>query len=357
MREVKRHFTSYFLSCLVVFIFFMFSRYLLLKGYGLEPDENAYLPLHIRLPFNIGAIVVASAFFSLFTALVDVYVLSRIVYRKSLAVVFIAAVVTHSLIIKLSLSFVNSFIRLSLKGISGQEIVPTRPYELGAVILQLILAVIMGQFFIVVEKKLGPGNFWKLITGRFYKPREEERIFMFIDLRSSTTIAERLGHYTYSRFIKDCFNDFAVVDRFNAEIYQYVGDEVVISWPASEIKNFRHYLNAFYAFQEELEKRRNYYEETYGVFPVFKAGTHAGPAIVTEVGVIKREITYHGDTINTAARIQDRCNEFGTTLLVSQELVKHVPKQPDLPYTFEDVGAISLKGKQQEVRLYKVMAA
>ena len=47
---------------------------------------------------------------------------------------------------------------------------------------------------------------------------------MFLDLVGSTKIAERLGHKTYSRFIRHCFHDLTdIVLRYKAEIYQYVG--------------------------------------------------------------------------------------------------------------------------------------
>ena len=81
-----------------------------------------------------------------------------------------------------------------------------------------------------ITRLLGRGNFLKLITGKFYSPKEEYRIFMFVDLNSSTTIAEKLGHLAYSSFIKDCFFDLAVVQHYNAQIYQYVGDEAVLTW-------------------------------------------------------------------------------------------------------------------------------
>jgi adenylate cyclase len=47
---------------------------------------------------------------------------------------------------------------------------------------------------------------------------------------------------------------------------------------------------------------------------------HLGDVTVSEVGVIKREIAYHSDVLNTAARIQGKCNEFEAGLLVSEEL-------------------------------------
>ena len=80
-----------------------------------------------------------------------------------------------------------------------------------------------------VNLMLGENNLSKLLRGNFYSPREEERIFMFLDLQSSTKHAENLGHIKYSKMIQDCFNDLGVVVEDEAEIYQYVGDEVILT--------------------------------------------------------------------------------------------------------------------------------
>ena len=42
--------------------------------------------------------------------------------------------------------------------------------------------------------------------------------------------------------------------------------------------------------------------------------------MVEQVGELKSEITYHGDAINTASRIQNLCNSYQSRLLVSGDL-------------------------------------
>lgn len=53
-----------------------------------------------------------------------------------------------------------------------------------------------------MDKKFGSGNLRKMLTGEFFRPKEENRIFMFLDLRSSTSMAEILGHIKYSELIQ-----------------------------------------------------------------------------------------------------------------------------------------------------------
>jgi adenylate cyclase len=83
----------------------------------------------------------------------------------------------------------------------------------------------LALFILHVSDKFGQGVLMNYILGRNHRPKEEERIFMFMDLRSSTTLAEQLGHTEYSSLIQDCFfdlNDVAIKNE--ASIYQYLGD-------------------------------------------------------------------------------------------------------------------------------------
>ncbi len=75
---------------------------------------------------------------------------------------------------------------------------------------------------------------------------------MFVDLKNSTSIAEELGHIRYSQFIQDCFFDLHVVEAYGAEVYQYVGDEVVLSWHVKPNIDFTNCLHAFWAFEDKL---------------------------------------------------------------------------------------------------------
>ena len=100
------------------------------------------------------------------------------------------------------------------------------------ILLYIFLAAIVFSFIKISNEKFGKGVFLKMLFGKYKNPIEEYRIFMFLDLKSSTTIAETLGHFKYSQLIQDCFYDLnELVPKYSAEIYQYVGDEVVLSWP------------------------------------------------------------------------------------------------------------------------------
>ncbi|MCB0280849.1 MAG: adenylate/guanylate cyclase domain-containing protein, partial [Calditrichaeota bacterium] len=183
-------------------------------------------------------------------------------------------------------------------------------------------------------------------------PQEEELVLMFLDLQSSTTIAEQLGHKKYSALIRDCFNDLIAVADTKANILQYVGDEVVFYWPLETGINHANCLKAYFAFCKRLADKQDYYQQEYGVQPTFKAGANCGFVTITEVGTIKKELAFHGDTINTAARIQGLCSELNQSLLISERLKDRL--EDSQHYQFEDIGKHHVKGKEEHLRLFAV---
>ena len=223
------------------------------------------------------------------------------------------------------------------------------------VIVHFMITSILISFIRQMNYKFGPGVLWNMLIGKYHHPREEERIFMFLDLRSSTTIAEKLGHIQFSRFIQDCFFDLTeIVLMHEVDIYQYVGDEAVLSWQVKKGIEKNHCLAAYFDFKQKLESRKNYYKEQYGIQPFFKAGIHMGRVTVAEVGVIKKEIAYHGDVLNTAARIQGKCNELNQGLLISQDLKNEI--EINNQFVAKKMGVEILRGKQQEVAIYGIEA-
>jgi adenylate cyclase len=210
------------------------------------------------------------------------------------------------------------------------------------------------SFINQVNNKYGPGVLVPLLLGRYRTPKEQERIFMFMDLKSSTTTAERLGHLKYSSFIRDCFADInEVLYPFCAQVYQYVGDEIVVMWPASEGMRDHCCIRFYFAVKKQFQDRSAHYLANYGFLPVFKAGLHMGKVTAVEIGEVKKDIAYHGDTLNISARIQSVCNEYERDFLVSEYLIQKIGI--DQSMKVEHLGMVLLKGKTEKVGILSVV--
>lgn len=219
--------------------------------------------------------------------------------------------------------------------------------------LYLGIVSIIINYIRLISNRFGPGMHWNMLMGKYHKPKEEELIFMFLDLKSSTTFAEQLGHIKFSWFLQDYYRDLSkVLLPYRAQIYQYVGDEAVITWTLKGGLRKANCIRLFYAFEQIIEKKKEYYQRKYNVIPEFKASLNSGVVTIAEVGEIKSEIAYHGDVVNTASRIQEQCNKFGKKLLISEDLEKNIKNYPGLKIKFVD--HIKLAGKEKPLSIYSV---
>jgi len=222
-----------------------------------------------------------------------------------------------------------------------------------AMLFYIVLASFVFSFIKMASERFGRGIFLKMLMGRYKNPKEEERIFMFLDLKDSTTIAENLGHHLYSQFIQDCFYDLnKVVLNYEAEIYQYVGDEAVLSWPYKKGLANNNCIDLFFAFQQQCQSRKDFYLKKYRMFPQFKAGLHGGKLMAAEVGFVKKELAYHGDVINTSSRIQGECNKYNVPILLSEKILNDL--KIDKLSNSKSLGKVNLKGKKEDVIIHTV---
>ncbi|MEO8210577.1 MAG: adenylate/guanylate cyclase domain-containing protein [bacterium] len=221
------------------------------------------------------------------------------------------------------------------------------------ILIYSIVLSFFANFIRQINRLLGQNVLWNYVRGKYQLPLEEELIFMFLDLKSSTTIAERIGLKKNHEFLNDFFHDMTdPILECKGKIYQYVGDEIVITWQLNEgIKNVN-CIKCFFLIQKKVLANKNLYIDKYGVYPEFKAGLHFGKVITGEMGEIKKDIVYHGDTVNTSARIQTECNVYGKTLLISKELSDKLNFKNK--YKFESIGFIRLRGKEKKLELYSI---
>ena len=222
-----------------------------------------------------------------------------------------------------------------------------------AFVIYWSVIVILTQIFMQVRDNFGYGVLPNFIIGRYNKPKEESRIFMFLDLKSSTSTAEKLGHIQYHNFLNDFFDDINDSIIFTkGEIYQYIGDEITVSWKLENGSENENCLRCFFSIRDKIKNNSSHYLEKFGLVPEFKAGLHCGNVTIGEVGVIKKEIVFTGDVLNTAARIQELCNTYGVMLLASKKILDVL--QIEKRYLVKKIDEVTLKGKRTKNILYTI---
>ncbi len=214
-----------------------------------------------------------------------------------------------------------------------------------------VFLLIVTQLYIEVNEKYSPGVFLDIIMGKYFHPKVENRIVMFIDLKDSTPIAEKLGHQHYFLFIREfIYNVSMALIEYNGRIYQYVGDEIVVSWSTNR-KNIRRCLASVIEARKNIQKNSERFRRLYSIIPEFRVGIHVGDVTVGEIGVIKKDLAMSGDTMNTTARIRSACNELNQKFIVSREFFE-LSELKD--WQAESLGMVDLKGKSSEVELYSL---
>ncbi|MGB7301200.1 MAG: adenylate/guanylate cyclase domain-containing protein [Burkholderiaceae bacterium] len=192
------------------------------------------------------------------------------------------------------------------------------------------------------------------LSGQYRHPIEEERIFLFLDLIGSTTIAEQLGPVRYHAFLRDFIETIEIsVHNFGGEIYQYVGDEVVTTWPVRDSRVNGRAVACHFAMVDAIERRKTYFERKYAAVPAFSSGIHCGEVIAGEIGDQRKQIVFVGDVVNTASRIQAQARAHGRGLMLSETLLSRI----ELPVGVQakELGMIALKGKVEPVELFEAV--
>ena len=214
-----------------------------------------------------------------------------------------------------------------------------------------LFIVLITLVVLMVNDRFGPGVFPDYLLGKYFLPKNEKRIFMFADIRNATGIAEQLGEAKYFNFLKDFFRDIApAILHTYGEVYQYVGDEVVVTWKMKRGLKNANALRCFYLMQELIAGKADTYLKKYETVPEFKVGFHCGNVMSGELGQIKRDIAFSGDVLNTTARIQSQCNGMGVDILASQEFAQLIVDLPE-GLSKEELGAHPLKGKSESIAL------
>ena len=272
--------------------------------------------------------------------------------RKSFGMVICSKTIGYTIIF-LIVSFFASW--LGSVSFNTSILYLTSPISIGNFVF-FILATFLFHFIKQMGRNFGPGVLLHYVTGKYFHPKVENKIFMFLDLKSSTAIAEKLDHVLYSQLIQDCFAQLTLPLKKNkGQVYQYVGDEVVITWTIGNGLKNGNCINFYFDYVKKLAEKKDYYIKKYAVLPVFKAGLNSGLVSVAEVGELKTEIAYHGDVLNTASRIQKKCNEFNKNILISESLIEHFENQS--LFTFNLIDNILLKGKEKSIAIYNVEPA
>jgi adenylate cyclase len=260
---------------------------------------------------------------------------------------FGARVIFNTLVYAVIFSTGRSFINL----LEGHPLLPELNGRFWLSMGYALILALLVNFVLEVIRLIGARVAWSFIAGTYRRPREEDRYFLFIDLAHSTALAEKLGNLEFMRLLSFFFFDLGhAVSLTGGEIYKYIGDEAIISWPRSQKNAALMAYRCFRIFQRRMQKREKRYRNEFSIVPEFRGGLHGGPVMTGAIGEARKEIAYLGDVVNTSARVIGVAKELGECFVLSELVRNDLSRYGS--FDFRELGEHEIRGREGRLTLY-----
>lgn len=180
--------------------------------------------------------------------------------------------------------------------------------------------------------------------GKINAKHYDEVSVLFTDFVNFTSISEQIGEQEMLNELNICFTEFdRIMEKYDLEKIKTIGD-AYLAVSGLPVSNTLHAKNAVHASLEILsyiEKRKSENPNALDI----RIGIHSGAVIAGIVGVKKFAYDIWGDTVNTAARMEQ--NSHPGKLNVSEATYTLLKDD----FVFEHRGKIVTKGKG-ELNMY-----
>ena len=339
------------------------TRQIMLAGTGLALIYVAFARGFEEVyPFIVGAIVglLMGAFISLF----ELWVFTSGIKKLRFSVLLTLRTLLYLVLVTFIIFNTTVVVRMIRFNLSYNEVLASSDPEQGivyyltqgdfytAVIFTLAFAFFI-NFTRMMSRKIGQGMLLSFISGTYYAPVSQSRIIMFLHIDNSNKISEKLGPYKFHQFLKNFFYDITPpIVQHQGIIYEYIEDLIVISWSMEKGTRDANCIRVFFNIIETLKTLNEKYFEEYGFIPKINAGLHCGSVVRAEIGDIKTQIVFHGDVMNTCARVLDETKNYEGNLLITKDVFETL----DLPllYQAQSIGLLKLRGKQTQTELFAI---
>ena len=178
---------------------------------------------------------------------------------------------------------------------------------------------------------------------------------LFSDLRGFTTLSERMAPDQMAARLTEYFDAMTTtIFARRGMVNDFIGDAIlaVFGAPLDDPEHARHAIESALAMGEVLTGLNRRWQVE-GLPPLrMGVGIHTGEVFAGNVGRAgKVKYAVVGDTVNLASRVESLNKELGTTMLVTEAAYRAA----GLDLEVVDRGPISVKGREEPVRVYEVI--
>jgi class 3 adenylate cyclase len=209
-----------------------------------------------------------------------------------------------------------------------------------------------------LRRFLPPSLVDRVITGKLRidgEPKSTVLTVLFSDLVGFTPMTEHLRAQRTARMLNEYWNAMTgVIFRHGGTVEKFIGDAIMVIFgalvPTPPSEQAQQAAACAFEMQEELARLNDGWQHE--ALPVFRMriGIHQGPAVVGNLGSEERShFAAVGSTLNIASRIEGTYTPGA--VFVSAVVADYLPEN-----RIEEVGLVELKGLQNKVSLYRLVA-
>jgi class 3 adenylate cyclase len=246
-------------------------------------------------------------------------------------------------------------VMMGVRSLFGAEVMSERPDTIPSMLIRLPVMIAISVTAIMTLRivgYLGAKNLFQMMIGKYHRPVLERRIFLFLDIKGSTALVERLGPIETRALIGKFFFDISgPITDHGGDIYRFTGDGVVAVWVWKQGIAKNRVVRAIDAIGNAVDREADYYRSRFGHIPEYRIGVHGGPIVTSEEGDTKRAIGFYGDTIHIAARLEQKAKELGIDCVLSGNIAEH---QVGLGDRLRLIGDEPVRGISAPIEIYEL---
>ena len=182
---------------------------------------------------------------------------------------------------------------------------------------------------------------------------EREVSILFSDIRSFTSMSERLSPDQVSQLLQDYFTPMtSEIIQSSGTLDKFIGDAIMAFWnaPLNTPHHQEQAVRAALGMHEQLNKLNPHFKEHYDLELQIGVGLHAGMVRVGNMGSKDLfDYTIIGDSVNLASRLEGLTKYYGLGVVVSESI-----RNACAPgnFVFQEVDRVRVKGKALPIAIF-----
>ncbi len=291
-----------------------------------------------------------------------------IIWLVAFATVLLFAFISSTLILPFALLIGYGLFELFYTLLFDYSMVLNLLFPMVAFILSIVISLMVDYIISsrkeqeakrMLGKKVSPAVMNFLLENSkddLVKSREVEASVFFSDIRSFTTISEKIG--SPDRLIS-MLNEYMtpMVDSIinhKGTIDKFIGDAIMAYWNAPlQIENYADMaLKSAIEQIEMLQKINESITPKYDVTINIGIGIHTGLVTAGDMGSQGRsDYTVIGDNVNLASRLEGLTKQYGANILITKATYEKLKGS----YKIRLIDLVEVKGKSQAVEIFEVI--